>query len=195
MDLTSLLFTIFSNAPINVRSWSKRTDPARCVEQCLRGDEACVSDPRWNVMDRDDPVEDHNDDKNKQSESKVIQEGIAHHLSQPIQNGNFASGPGTSIEIGQKDCESYVRYWGHSVKRDAPFTAERLSSRSNLRMPQNLLAVLAVAGLPRSSSEALQLSRRPPPQPRPKRPYRCPQCQPQSEDWRPCQLNLPLPHQ
>ena len=79
-------------------------------------DEACVSDPRWNVMDRDDPVEDHNDDKNKQSESKVIQEGIA----QPIQNGNFASGPGTSIEIGQKDCESYVRYWGHSVKRDSP---------------------------------------------------------------------------
>jgi len=71
-------------------------------------------------MDRDDPVEDHNDDKNKQSESKVIQEGIAHHLSQSIQNGNFASGPGTSIEIGQKDCESYVRYWGHSVKRDSP---------------------------------------------------------------------------
>src|SRR5215470_14183508 len=77
-------------------------------------DEACVSDPRWNVMDRDDPVEDHKDDKNKQSESKVIQEGIAHHLSQPIQNGNFASGPGTSIEIGQKDCESYVRYWGQT---------------------------------------------------------------------------------
>jgi hypothetical protein len=39
--------------------------PSSLRGKCLRGDEARVSDPRWNVMDRDDPVEDHNDDKNK----------------------------------------------------------------------------------------------------------------------------------
>jgi hypothetical protein len=30
-----------------------------------------------NVMDRDDAVEDHNDDKNKQSEREIVQEWIA----------------------------------------------------------------------------------------------------------------------
>jgi hypothetical protein len=37
-----------------------------------------------NVMDRDDPVEDHNDDENKQSKSEVVQEGIADHLPAPF---------------------------------------------------------------------------------------------------------------
>jgi len=120
MDLTSLLFTIFSNAPINVRSWSKRTDPARCVENVyvgMRRASAILAGMSWIAMI---PSKITTTTKTKQSESKVNQEGIAHHLSQSIENGNFASGPGTSIEKGQKDCESFVRYWGHSVKRDSP---------------------------------------------------------------------------
>src|SRR5262245_46590652 len=75
MDFISRLFTISSKAPINARSWPKRTDPARCVDSVYVGMRACFSDPGWNVMDRDVPVEDHNDDNNKQSESKVIRKG------------------------------------------------------------------------------------------------------------------------
>jgi hypothetical protein len=37
-----------------------------------------------NVMDRDDPVEDHNDNKDKQSEGEAIQEWIAYHCHTPL---------------------------------------------------------------------------------------------------------------
>jgi hypothetical protein len=38
-----------------------------------------LSDLGRNVMDRDDPVEDHDNDKTKQSECEIVQEWIAYH--------------------------------------------------------------------------------------------------------------------
>jgi hypothetical protein len=35
-------------------------------------------------MDRDDPVEDHNDHENKQSQCEVVQEWIANHFITPL---------------------------------------------------------------------------------------------------------------
>jgi hypothetical protein len=40
---------------------------------------ALFRDPGRNVMDRDDPVEDHDHDKNKQAKSKVVQKWVAYH--------------------------------------------------------------------------------------------------------------------
>jgi hypothetical protein len=59
---------------------------------------ASLSDLGRNVMDRDDPVEDHNDNKDKQSEGEIIQEWIANHFPLPFGFRNFAS---YRIEIGQ----------------------------------------------------------------------------------------------
>jgi hypothetical protein len=64
---------------------------------------ASFSDLGRNVMDRDDPVEDHNDNKDKQSEGEVIQEWIAKHGHTPSRTNNRSSAK-CRIEIGQINC-------------------------------------------------------------------------------------------
>jgi hypothetical protein len=42
---------------------------------------ARFGNPCRNVMDSDDPIEDHNDHENKQSECEVVQEWIVYHFT------------------------------------------------------------------------------------------------------------------
>jgi len=55
---------------------SEQAHPARRMDGVCMRMMALFGDFGRNVMDRDDPVEDHNDDENKQSKSEVVQEGI-----------------------------------------------------------------------------------------------------------------------
>src|SRR5215813_14936663 len=80
----------------------EQDDPACRVNSISVRMMALFCDPGRNVMDRDDPVEDHDHDKNKKSESKVVQEGIANHFRPPfmssISRSNVAAHCDRSID-------------------------------------------------------------------------------------------------
>jgi hypothetical protein len=80
---------------------SEQAHPARRMDGVCMRMMALFGDPGRNVMDRDDPVEDHNDHENKQSKSEVVQEGIANHFTPLHFRGGFGSEGGYPIKRGQ----------------------------------------------------------------------------------------------
>jgi hypothetical protein len=59
----------------------EQADPACRVNSVRVRMMARFGNPGRNVMDSDDPIEDHNDHENKQSECEVVQEWIVYHFT------------------------------------------------------------------------------------------------------------------
>src|SRR5262249_43377580 len=57
-----------------------------CVRMMTR-----FSDPGGNVMDRDDPVENHCDHKAEKTKGKVIEERVAYHLCSTFTRADYSS--------------------------------------------------------------------------------------------------------
>jgi hypothetical protein len=62
----------------------EKTNPASRVYSIYVRMMTLLSDPSRDIVDRNDPVEDHNDHEDEQTKCEVVQEWIAYHYRTPL---------------------------------------------------------------------------------------------------------------